>query len=314
MAVITNTTTTTDINYSLDREMVQNFTGEADRLLEILGLLGAVETMTAGQALQQVTITGSLNNAKTDASDLSGDSGAVTLGSSSGTAYVEGDEVALSKYTVAKTPVGVVEVEPYRRLTTAQAILKSGYEVAVLRTDAKMLAQVRAQIISSFFTFLATGTGTSTAGADLQAMLANMDASLGDTLETNADESDRIIHFINRQDAAAYLGAKDITTQTAFGMTYMQDFLGIQNVFVTNKVAKGTAWCTPAENIHAYGLDFSSLATAGLTYTQESNGLIGVAHTPAYDRVSAETHVVNGMLLFPEVKNYMVKGTITPMA
>lgn len=314
MAVITNTTTTTDLNYALDQEMVMNFTGESDRLLEILGLLGSVETMTAGQALQQVTITGSLNNAKTDASDLSGASGAVTLGSSSGTAYVEGDEVALSKYTVSKTPVGVVEVEPYRKLTTAQAILKSGYEVAVLRTDRKMLAQVRSQIISNFFTFLATGTGTSTAGASLQAMLANMDASLGDTLETNADETDRVIHFINRQDAAEYLGAKEVTTQTAFGMTYMQDFLGIQNVFVTNKVTKGTAWATPVENIHVFGLDFSSLATAGLTYTQEANGLIGVAHTPAYDRVSAETHVINGMLLFPEVKNYMVKGTITPTA
>lgn len=315
MAVITNTTTTTDLNFSLDREMIQNFTGESDRLLEILGLLGAVETMTAGQALQQVTITGSLNNAKTDASELGESaSGTVTLGSSSGTAYVEGDEVALSKYTVAKTPVGVVEVEPYRKLTTAQAILKSGYEVAVLRTDRKMLAQVRSQIITNFFTFLATGIGTSTAAADLQSMLANMDASLGDALETNSDESDRIIHFVNRQDAAAYLGGKDVTTQTAFGMTYMQDFLGIQNVFVTNKVTKGTAWCTPAENIHAYGLDFSSLSTAGLAYAQDSNGLIGVAHTPAYDRVSAETHVVNGMLLFPEVKNYMVKGTITPTA
>ena len=314
MAVTTNTTTTTDLNSALDQEMVMNFTGESDRLLEILGLLGSVETMTAGQALQQVTITGTLNNAKTDASTLPGESGSVTLGSSSGTAYVEGDEVALSKYTVAKTPVGVVEVEPYRKLTTAQAILKSGYEVAVLRTDRKMLAQVRSQIISNFFTFLATGTGTSTAGASLQAMLANMDASLGDTLETNSDESERIIHFINRQDAAEYLGAKEVTTQTAFGMTYMQDFLGIQNVFVTNKVTKGTAWATPVENIHAFGLDFSSLATAGLTYTQEANGLIGVAHTPAYDRVSAETHVINGMLLFPEVKNYMVKGTITPTA
>lgn len=314
MAVITNTTTTTDLNYALDQEMVMNFTGESDRLLEILGLLGSVETMTAGQALQQVTITGTLNNGKTDASTLPGESGTVTLGSSSGTAYVEGDEVALSKYTVSKTPVGVVEVEPYRKLTTAQAILKSGYEVAVLRTDRKMLAQVRSQIISNFFTFLATGTGTSTAGASLQAMLANMDASLGDTLETNADETDRVIHFINRQDAAEYLGAKEVTTQTAFGMTYMQDFLGIQNVFVTNKVTKGTAWATPVENIHVFGLDFSSLATAGLTYTQEANGLIGVAHTPAYDRVSAETHVINGMLLFPEVKNYMVKGTITPTA
>ena len=313
MATIPNTVTTEALNISLSREMVMNFTGESDRLLEILGLTGGVETMTAGQALQQVTIAGSLNNSKTDPTktDATG-STAVTLGSSSGTAYVEGDEVALSKYTVATTPVGVVKVEPYRKLTTAAAILKSGYVPAVLRTNRKMISHVRAQNISTFFTFLAGGTGTSTAASTLQAMLANMDASLGDALETNSDETSRIVHFVNRGDVAEYLGTKEVTTQTVFGMTYLQDFLGITDVFVTNKVTKGTAWCTPVENIHVFGLDFSSLATAGLQYEQDADGLIGVAHSPAYDRVSVETNVINGMLLFPEIKNYIVKGTIAP--
>lgn len=313
MAAPTNIITTSDVNLALDRELVRNFTGDNDRLMEIMGIFG-VEPMTAGQTLYQLTVTGSLNNAKTDASDLSGASGAVTLGSSSGTAYVEGDEVALSNYKVTKTPIERPDIVPYRKMTTAAAIQKSGYEVAVIQTDRKLAQQLRAQVISDFFTFIATGTGTSTAATTLQGCLANVDASLGDAMETNGDASDNVVHFVNRQDVAGYLGEHTITTETVFGMQYMQDFLGIPNVFVTNKVTAGTVWATPGDNVHVFALDFSELARGGLSYEQDADGLIGVAHAPAYDHVSVETNVLNGMLLFPEVKNYIVKGTFAPEA
>ena len=59
------------------------------------------------------------------------------------------------------------------------------------------------------------------------------------------------------------------------------------------------------------GVDFGELAASGLTYTVSDSGLIGVAHTPAYDHVSVETNVLAGATFFPEVKDYIVKGTIT---
>lgn len=294
-----NTITTAEMNLSLDREVIANFRGEYDRLAEILGIFHP-EVMTAGQTIYQTKIKGSLNNSTDD-------------GMSSGTSYVEGEEVALSKYEIEKTPVDIVEIEPYRRVTTAAAINKTGYINACVRTDRKMVSNVRAQIITKFFNFLKNGTGTATAKT-LQAALAAVDATLGDTLETNGDETSDIVHFINRQDAAAYLGEAPITTQTAFGMTYLQDFLGVQRVFLTNKINAGEVWVTPVENIHIYGLDFANLASAGLPYTTEESGLIGVAHTPAYNRVSVETNVINGTLMVPEVKDYIVKGTIAPGA
>ena len=199
-------------------------------------------------------------------------------------------------------------------MTSAAAIQKSGYEAAVLRTDQKMVNQLRAQNVSDFFTFLTKGTGTSTAATTLQAALANADASLGDAMEGNGDSAGRLVHFVNRQDVAEYLGSKEVTTQTLYGMTYMESFLGVEHVFVTSKVAAGTLWVTPTENIHVFALDFSELAKGGLAYEQDANGLIGVAHAPAYDHVSVETNVLNGTLLFPEIKNYIVKGTFAPTA
>lgn len=299
MPATANAVTTAEMNVALDQEFIANFNQDYDRLSDILGIF-APETMQAGVVLNQLKITGELNNAKND-------------DSSSGTAYVEGDLVALSKYKAEKTPVGTVGIVPYRKMTTAAAILKSGYPTAVLKTDQKMLAQIRNAIVSKFFGFLANGTGEAT-GKTLQAAAANVDAVLGDALESNDDSTDRIVHFVSRQDAADYLGSAPITTQTAFGLTYLEQFLGFTNVFMTNKVAKGEIYATPVENIHVYGIDFGALASGGLAYAQDSHGLVGVAHKPAYDRVSAETNVLCGTLLFPEVTDYIVKGTIAPVA
>ena len=234
MTVPANISDSTAIHAALDQELVKNFQGEADRLAEILGIFGA-ETIAAGTALKMLKVGGALNDSKTAATKVGATgTGDVTLGSSSGTAYVEGDEVALSKFTAEYETVGEATLKPYRKMTTANAIQKSGLEAAVLKTD-----------------------------------------------------------------------------QTVFGMTYLESFLGMTSVFLTNKVAKGTMYATAAENLHVYGIDFATIASAGLAYATDANGLIGVAHTPAYDHVSVDTNVLSGMLLFPEVKDYIAKGTVS---
>lgn len=299
MAAPANASTSTDINFALDQQAILNFNQEFDRLAQILGIFG-VETLAAGVQLNQLKITGTLNDGKTD-------------DSSSGEAYIEGDLVALSKFMAEKVPVGSIVAKPYRKQTTAQAILTSGYEAAVLGTDQKMLAKVRGGVVKKFFDFLGNGKGTAT-GAGLQAALAKVDATLSDTLEANDDEASRIIHFVNRQDAAEYLGKAAITDQTVFGMTYLQNFLGVTDIFLTSKVPEGTVYATPVENIHIYGMDFSALAKGGLVYQQSSNNLIGVAHEGGYDHASSFTNILTGATMFAEVQDYIVKGTVAPQA
>lgn len=176
-----------------------------------------------------------------------------------------------------------------------------------------MLAKVRGGIVKKFFDFLGNGKGTAT-GAGLQAALAKVDATLGDTLEANDDEAERIIHFVNRQDAAEYLGKAAITDQTVFGMTYLQNFLGVTDIFLTSKVPAGTVYATPVENIHIFGMDFAALSKGGLVYQQSSNNLIGVAHEGGYDHASSFTNVLTGATMFAEVQDYIVKGTVAPQA
>lgn len=290
MTVLDNTTTTEDIDYALDVEMLQNFNQDMDQLQEFLGIVSP-EVMAAGTALYQYTIDGALDE----------------------TERAEGDEVPLSKYTLTKGDAIELAPKAYRKLTTAEAVLKSGYERAVVRTDTKMLNDVRGSILADLFGYLANGTGEAS-GTSFQDALAQTDAVLADAMEENNDAPGTIVHFVNRFDIADYLGKATVSTQTAFGMTYIQSFLGIDNIFVTSKVDEGTIYATPAENLHLYGIDFGALSQAGLSYTTYDGSLIGVNHEPAYDRVSAQTHVLSGATIIAEILDYIVKGTVAEEA
>lgn len=287
MAVLDNTTLAENIAKSQDIEMLTRFNEDLNLLTELLGLMQP-EVVAAGTAMFQYTVSGTLNDATVQ----------------------EGDEVPLSEYNVTPSQINPITVKPYRKLTTAQAILKGGYEHAIARTDRKMVGQVRNGILTDFFTLMGNGT-SSVSGGGLQAALAQASAKLQDETEKNDDFSGSVVHFVNPYDIADLLSRAQVTTQTVFGMKYIESFLGVENILVTNKVAAKKVYATPVENIHVYGIDFATLDEAGLSYTTQDGSLIGVHHTPSYNRTSAETYVLSGALFLPEYKNYIVTGSIT---
>lgn len=286
MAAPTNTITTQQLVTGLNREMIRNFDQETDRLMEILGITD-VETMRAGETMFQYKVTGALNTAT----------------------RAEGEDVPLSQYSVEKVPIGTFVPKPYRKATTAEAILKSGFDVAVGKTDDKMVKQIRAERVKEFFTFL-DNAETFAAGTTLQAALAYADSCLNNVLEDNGDSAEDIVHYVNRNDIADYLAKAEITTQMVYGMEYVENFLGVRNIFVTNKIPVGIIYATPTDNIHIYGTDFSELAKADLTYTVSANGVIGVAHDATRKNVSCETHALSGMMLLAEYQTYIVSARI----
>lgn len=286
MPAQTNAITTAQICSALDQEFVENFRHEYDQFEQILGLFPA-ETAAAGQALYQYKVTGSLNT----------------------TTPEEGDVTPLSRYKVKKVPVGEMGISRYGKQTTAEAILKGGFEVSVSKTDKKFHQQLRAGVMGDFFGLLANGTATAF-GVGLKATLARMAATLQDVMETYGDEPGTVVFFVNQYDIADYLAEAEVTTQTLFGMTYIKNFLGVENILVTNKVPEGTVYCTPVENIHVRGVDFSTLGDAGLSYEVDSLGLIGIHHVPNYDRGAAETFAMVGADFLPEILDFIVKGTV----
>ncbi len=164
-------------------------------------------------------------------------------------------------------------------------------------TNDRMLKDVQKGIRKNFFDFLATGTGSAT-GTSLQPALA---AAWGQLQVLFEDDEIEAVYFINPLDIAEYLGTAQITTQTAFGMTYIENFLGLGTVFMNSSVPEGTVYATAKENLILYyipvnGADLDEV----FDFTADDSGFIGIHEDAVYNRMVCDTVVINGMELLAE--------------
>ena len=221
----------------------------------------------------------------------------------------EGDLIPLSKYQTEAVSYAEIVLKKWRKATSAEAIIEKGYDQAVQMTTDRMLKDVQKGIRTDFFTFLATGTGTAT-GATFQAALAQAWGQLQVLFE---DDSIEAIYFMNPLDVADYLATAQITTQTAFGMTYVENFLGLGTVIFDSKVPEGTIYATAKDNIVLYyvPVNGADLGNA-FSFTADQTGLIGIHEEADYKHMTAEDTVMSGVVLFAERLDGIVKSTITP--
>lgn len=261
------------------------FTESLRKLTEALGVTRKVAKQ-AGTVLKTYNATGTLEEGK----------------------VAEGETIPLSKYTTKAVNYGEITLKKWRKATSAEAIIERGYDQAVGMTTARMLKDVQKAIRKDFFTFLGTGTGTAT-GAGLQAALAQTWGKLQTLFE---DDDIQAVHFINPLDIADYLATATITTQTAFGMTYIEDFLGMGRVFMNSSVPKGTIYSTAQDNLVLYYVPVNGAdLNEAFSFTSDETGYIGIHEEPDYTNMTASDTVVNGMTLFAERLDGVVKTTIT---
>lgn len=285
MAVETNTITTADMARVRAIDFTRMFTGSLTKLTEALGITRKI-AVQEGAALKMLTVSGTL---------------------AEGT-VAEGEVIPLSKYNTVETTVGEAKLDKWRKATTAEAIVKHGYDQAVGATTDQMIKDIQKSIRTKFFTFLATGTGTAT-GVGLQAALANAWGKLSVLFEDDAVDS---VYFLNPMDVSDYLGTAQVTMQTAFGMTYIENFLGLGTVFLNSNVPQGKFYATAKDNIVTYYINVgtSELASAfGLT--ADETGYIGINEYSEKDTARVIDLVMSGVTFFPERQNGIVVGTIT---
>ena len=285
MAVETNTIMQADLARVRMIDFNLQFTGSLRKMIEALGVTRKI-AVQEGAALKMLTVTGTLEN------------GAVN----------EGDLIPLSKYETVETPVGEVKLNKWRKATTAEAILKGGYDQAVGATTDKMVKDIQKTIRTGLFDFMATGTGTAT-GAGLQAALANGWGKLSVLFEDDAVET---VYFLNPMDVADYLGTAQVTMQTAFGMTYIENFLGLGTVFLNSSVPQGKYYATAKDNIVMYYVNVGSGdIRASFNLTTDELGYIGINEYPDNDTARVLNLVMSGVTFFPERKDGIVVGTIS---
>ena len=285
----TNLITIQQMAKAREVDFVQQFTHDSlEKLMEVLGVTRRIPMME-GTTMYYYTTTGTLQ------------SGAVP----------EGEVIPLSRFATTKNPIGEITLKKWRKAVSAEAIKKSGYDAAVNDTDAALMRQVQNGVRADLFTFLnGTITGSvSSTGQGLQAALADAWGKLQVAFEDDSAES---VYFVNPADVAKYLGGAQISMQTAFGMNYIENFLGLGTVVMTSRITAGTFIATAKQNLILYYLTMNGDIANAFNLTADETGFIGIkSGYQNEERAQIESLVMDGIQILVEYAGGVVKGTIT---
>ena len=220
----------------------------------------------------------------------------------------EGETIALTKIKRVLARTVEITLEKFRRNTTAEAIQKSGKDIAINQTDEKLVGSVQKGIKRGFYDILGTGTGTAS-GTNLQSALA---AAWGALQKVYEDEDVTPIHFVSSDDLAEYLGNATVTMQQAFGLSYIQDFLGLGTVVVSPSLPKGKTIATAKENLNgAYVPANTGDLAKAFGLTSDASGLVGMGHYVVSGNATIDTLVMAGVVFYPELLDGVIVSTIS---
>lgn len=285
MAAETNTIMAADLAQIRSVDFNYQFTGGLKKFMEAMGVTRKI-AVQEGTSLKALKVTGTLEDGN----------------------VAEGELIPLSKYESEEITLAEAKLRKWRKATTAEAIVKSGYDDAVGETTDKALKDIQKLIRGDLFTSMGKGTGTAT-GTTLQKALANAWGVLQVLFEDDAVET---VYFLNPQDVADYLGDAQITTQTLFGMKYIEDFLGLGSVLMNSNVPKGTFYATAKGNIIAYFINMTNGDVAkAFKLTVDETGYIGIREYLDEDTARVMDLIMTGVSFFPERIDGIVKGAIT---
>lgn len=217
----------------------------------------------------------------------------------------EGEEIPYSKFEVKEKSYAEITVEKYAKAVSIEAIKTYGYDVAVELTDDEFLFELQTDVTGRFYTYLKTGSLTSTEST-FQMALAMAKGRVEDKFkQMHRSIPNGIVGFVNGLDVYEYIGAANITVQNQFGFQYVKDFMGFNTIFLLSEseIPRGKVIATPVDNIVLYYVapSDSDFAKAGLVYTVAGETpLIGFHTQGNYHTAVSEAFAIMGMVLFAE--------------
>ena len=231
-----------------------------------------------------------------------------TVGTLQSGAVPEGEIIPLSQYERTKEAVGEITLKKWRKAASAEAIKKSGYAEAVSETDAKLLNDVQKGIRTDFFSFLTGLDGTVVGASTLQGVLAK---SWGQLQVLFEDDAVSTVHFLNPLTIADYLATATISVQTAFGMNYIEDFLGLGTVVMNSNIPQGQVISTAKENLILYYLTMNGDVANAFELTADATGYIGIkSGYQNEERAQIESLIMSGIQFLVEYADGVVIGQI----
>lgn len=295
MAAKNNVTTTGQFSTSVrEVDFVTRFADNWDALRNIMGIMRPIRKAPGTKLVSyKASVDGTLQG---------------------GTSVAEGDEIPFTKMKVEPVSYADIEVAKYAKSVTLESVAKYGADVAVEKTDDAFLVALQNKILGEFYTFLGTGT-LMLSETTWQRALAMAKGKVLDKFAGMDKDVTEIVGFANILDAYDYLGDKEVTVQTVFGLNYVENFLGYRTLFLLpdKYIAQGTVIALPVENIDLYYVDpgDSDFAKLGLNYTVKGEtNLIGVHVEGDYSRATGDMYAIMGMKLWAEYLDGIAVATV----
>lgn len=225
----------------------------------------------------------------------------------------EGDIIPLSQFEVQPVSFATIQLLKYRKAVTIESIEKYGLQAAIAMTDEEFKTQLQDEVMAQFYNFLLTGQLTSEEST-FQMALSMAIGRVKDAFKKMHRQATGVAAFVNTLDVYNYLGGAQITVQTAFGMDYVENFLGADIVFFSSEIPQGRVIATPTNNIVVYYVDpgDGEFAEAGLAYTTDAQvPYIGYHTEGNYKRAQSESFAIMGLTIFAEYLNAVAVITIS---
>ena len=285
-----NTTLTTDFTVrAREIDFVSRFTRNWDALREILNIMRPIRK-APGTTLKSYNATITLEDGNVP----------------------EGAVIPYSKAKVDPVAYDDLTIKKYAKAVTIEDVEKYGAAIAVQKTDEAFLNELQTEVLDDFYGFIQTGTLTSTE-TTFQMGVAMAIGNVVDKFKKMRKDSTSIVVFVNTIDAYRYLGAAELTMQTAFGMQYVENFMGAEKMILSSEIPQGKILATPSENIILYYIDpgDSEYAQLGLNYTVEGEtNLIGFHAEGNYHTAVGESFALMGMKLWAEYLDAIAVVTV----
>lgn len=284
-AAETNIITTQQMVKAREVDFVQRFSSfNLQKFIEMLGVTRKIP-QAAGTELYLYTTTGTLQDG--------------TVG--------EGELIPLSQYQRNKTKIGEITLKKWRNQKSAEAIQKSGRSEAIVEIDKKMLEDVQKGIRASFIEHLTSFDTTVVAATGLQGALAKTWGQLQELFE---NDTVQVVHFINPLTIVPYLESATITTQTAFGLRYVEDFLGMGTVILSSLIPYNEIYSTAKENIIMYYIPMNGEMANEFNLTTDETGYIGTTTDTTTNRLVVERIAASGIQFLVEMAAGVVVAEI----
>lgn len=221
-----------------------------------------------------------------------------------GASVGEGEAIPFTQFKVVESKREDIVVEKYAKSLTLESVSKWGAAVAIEKTDDAFMVELQNKVLKDFYTFLKTGTLKGTQKKWQKALAIAKGAVLNKFAGMNRNVTE-VVGFANVMDFYDWLGDKEITVQTMFGLQYIKDFFGFSTLFLLpdDYIPAKTVIATPVENIDLYYIDpgDSDFKKLGLDYTTSGEtNLIGFHAGGNYTNATGETYAIMGMKLWAE--------------